>query len=123
MLQKWSLTLLRNEHGIAPLLELGGSLMESVTQWQKVLTEEAGAEFRTKRQIFEKVFQNPDVVVTLADHVLLFEPQNIQATEWLHQRCGLSMDNAQERDPVRVHPYEWRRIIDDLRNAGFKVLC
>lgn len=87
-------------------------------------TDRAEADFKIKREIFEKLFQAPpDVIVIPADHVLLFEPQNLSATEWLHQRYGLSMDNTQVRDPIRVHPCERQRIIGDLRTAGFKVLC
>ena len=63
----------------------------------------------------------PDVVVISGDHVLLFEPQNWLATEWLHRRCGLSLDNARVRDQIRVHPCQREKIVDDLKAAGFEV--
>jgi len=64
-----------------------------------------------------------DVVVTEADHVLVFEPQNWPATEWLHRRCSLSIDNAQVRDQIRVHPCQRLKVINDLKAAGFEVMC
>jgi hypothetical protein len=111
------------------------------SDWRGIQTGETKPDSVTKQQILEKVrkrlaelgftntepaplFQKaiPDVIVISDDHVLLFEPQNWPATEWLHRRCGLSMDNAQVRDQIRVHPCQRLKIINDLKAAGFEVV-
>ena len=111
---------------------------------EKILNQQEGPVNRDKleseirQQLFEKVGRkmaelgydsaspfhqvNPDVVIIPADHVLLFEPQNWSATEWLHRHCGLSMDKAQVRDQIHVHPCQRGKIIADLKAAGFEVV-
>lgn len=66
--------------------------------------------------------RTPDVVVLVDSHVLLFEPQNPRATEWLHHRCNLTLENPQARDRIQVHPCEWQKIVGELQQAGFHVL-
>jgi hypothetical protein len=93
----------------------------------------------TKQMIFEKVRQrmetlenkrsedscselNADVIVISDDTSLLFEPQNLQVTKWLRHRFKLSADNLKIRERIRVHPCQRRRIIAELKAAGFKVV-
>jgi hypothetical protein len=65
----------------------------------------------------------PDVIVISGDQSLLFEPQNMKASEVLHQCCGLvSIDGAERHERIRVHPGRSREIIDDLRTAGLTVV-
>jgi hypothetical protein len=66
---------------------------------------------------------NPDIIVISADHSLLFEPQNLRASELLRMRCGLSIESVHGRDRIRVHPCKGQKIIADLRAAGLKVVC
>lgn len=64
----------------------------------------------------------PDVVIVADDHALLFEPKNLRAAEWLHRRCNLSFENTKEYERIRVHPCLWHKVLDDLKEAGFRVL-
>lgn len=64
---------------------------------------------------------NPDVIVILDDQTMLFEPQNERALGWLHERCGPSVKGHNRRDSFRVHPSLSRRIIKELKAAGFEV--
>jgi hypothetical protein len=65
---------------------------------------------------------NPDVIVISDDTSLLFEPQNLQATEWLRRRFGLNGGNLTIRDRIRVHPCQRRGFIAELKTAGFEVV-
>lgn len=70
-----------------------------------------------------KTYRNPDVIVLIDESAVLFEAQNWPATKWLYNRCNLSLENAQLRERVRVHPCQWEKILAELRTAGFDVLC
>lgn len=61
---------------------------------------------------------NPDVIVISGDGTLLFQPRKQRALEWLHERYGMSVD---ERDSICVHPTRARKIIAELKAAGFTV--
>ena len=67
------------------------------------------------------VKNNPDVLIFVDDCAVLFEPQNWKSTEWLHNRCNLSVEDAQVRERVRVHPCQWEAIVTELKEAGFRV--
>ena len=67
--------------------------------------------------------RNPDVVLLVDENAVLFEPQNWPAAEWLYQRCNLSLEGAELRERIRVHPCQWEKILAELRHAGFDVLC
>ena len=97
----------------------------------------------TRQQIFEKVFRKmvesgiekggleissgfqkaPDVIVISDDGSFIFEPQNRRVTQWLHELCGLDMENTETCDKIRVHPCKRNKIIAGLRVAGFEVAC
>jgi hypothetical protein len=62
---------------------------------------------------------NPDVIVISDDQSFLFEPQNPRMADWLQQNFGIQ--NLSVRDRVRVHPSQCRRIIKELKMAGFEV--
>ena len=116
--------------------------MERIAVWRELSADEAKRESQIKEQILAKVAKrmsetrsggsvehelraelNPDVILISTSDVLFFEPQNWRASEWLHQRCALSMDNAQMRDRIAVHPCQREKIITDLKAAGFEVVC
>jgi hypothetical protein len=100
---------------------------------------EIASELNLKQQIFEKVRRrmselkhgdnsvpsfcselNPDVIVISDDRSLLFEPQNLRVTEWLHRHFGT--ENLGIRNRLRVHPCQRRGIIAELKAAGFEVV-
>ena len=66
---------------------------------------------------------NPDVIIIVGDQTMLFEPQNRRALEWLHERCGMSIEDNPKHNAVRVHPSLSQKIVDELKAAGFEVNC
>jgi hypothetical protein len=66
--------------------------------------------------------KNPDVIVTQANQTVLFEPQNRTTSEWLHCRCGLVADKISGDTEIQVHPSRCKRIIEELKVAGFEVV-
>ncbi|MGO8766855.1 MAG: hypothetical protein ACLQSR_17190 [Limisphaerales bacterium] len=65
--------------------------------------------------------KSPDVIVTHANQTALFQPQNRPASEWLHSRCGLFADKISGDTEFQVHPNLRKRIIEELKAAGFEV--
>lgn len=64
---------------------------------------------------------NPDVIVTHTNQTTLFEPQNCDASEWLHRRCGLIAEDISGDTEICIHPRKCQGIIAELRAAGFTV--
>jgi hypothetical protein len=67
------------------------------------------------------VSMKPDVIVKASQHTMLFQPQNRRASEWLCGHYYLPGRNANERTEFRVHPTRYKRIIEELKAAGFVV--
>jgi hypothetical protein len=65
--------------------------------------------------------KNPDVIVTRVHQTTLFAPQNHRASEWLHRRCGLPVENTSGDTEIRVHPRKCQSIIAELKAAGFVI--
>lgn len=63
----------------------------------------------------------PDVIVVARDQTVLFAPQHRRVSEWLHQRCGLAVENVSGHTEIRVHPRKCQSVITDLKAAGFVV--
>ena len=63
----------------------------------------------------------PDVIVTYANQTTLFRAQNKQASDWLRRRCHLTVENVSGDTEIRVHPSLIKRIIEELKAAGFEV--
>ena len=61
----------------------------------------------------------PDVCVVARDQTVLFAPQNLRASEWLHRRCGLAVENISGDTEIRIHPRRCQNIIAELKAAGF----
>jgi hypothetical protein len=117
--------------------------VERINRGEEPPSDEAEPGLDMKRKIFEKVRRkmielgleksncdspfgcqkSPDVIITSSDQVLLLEPQNWRVTQWLHERCGLRMDNIEACDKIPVHPCQRSRVIADLKAAGFEVVC
>lgn len=64
----------------------------------------------------------PDVVVTFANQTALFKTQNRQVSEWLRQRYHINSENVTDDTEIRVHPNRTKRIVEELKTAGFNVL-
>lgn len=64
----------------------------------------------------------PDVIVKTSDETMLFQPQNRLASEWLHRRCGLAADKISGDTKIQVHPSRRKRIVEELKAAGFEVV-
>jgi hypothetical protein len=63
--------------------------------------------------------KNPDVIVTRANQTTLFKMQNRQVSEWLHRHYRMSTENAKGDTEFRVHPTRCKRIVEELKAAGF----
>jgi hypothetical protein len=65
---------------------------------------------------------NPDVIVTRADQTVLFKMQNRQVSEWLRKHYHSTAGNVKGDTEIYVHPTRFKRIIEELKSAGFEVL-
>lgn len=112
--------------------------MERITNDKRDVAEERLCDSEIKRRIYEKFVRrmeklqseqtaqfehcrelNPDVIVIAGDETLLFEPQNLRVTEWLHRHFG--MDNLRIRERIQVHPARRQVLTCELKTAGFEV--
>jgi hypothetical protein len=64
---------------------------------------------------------NPDVIVTRVDQTVLFKMQNRQASEWLRKHYHSTAGNVKGDTEIYVHPTRFKRIIEELKAAGFVV--
>jgi hypothetical protein len=65
---------------------------------------------------------NPDVVVTHTNQTTVFKTQNRKASQWLREHYSLTVESGTGDTEIRVHPTRYKRIIDELKAAGFEVL-
>jgi hypothetical protein len=66
--------------------------------------------------------ENPDVIVTRTDQTTVFKMQNRRASEWLREHyhsTGGSGGSVKEDTEIYVHPTRCKRIIEELKAAGF----
>lgn len=63
--------------------------------------------------------KNPDVIVTRADQTTVFKMQNRQVSEWLRKHFNSMTGNAKGDTQIYVHPTRCKRIIEELKAAGF----
>ena len=63
----------------------------------------------------------PDVIVTFANQTTLFKALNQRVSEWLHHRCYLPAENVSGDTEFQVHPTRCKRIVEELKAAGFNV--
>jgi hypothetical protein len=64
---------------------------------------------------------NPDVIVTRADQTTLFKAQNRRVSEWLRRNYNLTTGRVKGDTEIQVHPTRCKRIIEELKAAGFEV--
>jgi hypothetical protein len=65
--------------------------------------------------------KNPDIIVSRADQTTVFKMQNRTASEWLHKHYRLTTESVKGDTEFQVHPARCRRIIEELKAAGFEV--
>jgi hypothetical protein len=63
----------------------------------------------------------PDVIVTCADQTATFKTQNKRVCDWLCQRYHMTSESANGHTEIRVHPGLIKRIVEELKAAGFNV--
>jgi hypothetical protein len=66
--------------------------------------------------------KTPDVIVTRADQTALFRTQNRRSSEWLRKHYHLAAGVVKGDTEIHVHPTRCKRIIEELRAAGFLVI-
>ncbi len=65
--------------------------------------------------------KSPDVIVTHTGQTALFKTQNRKSSEWLRQHYTLNTGSVKGDTEIRVHPTRCKRIIEELKAAGFEV--
>ena len=65
--------------------------------------------------------KNPDVIVTHTNQTALFKMQNRKASEWLRQHYTSTTGNVKGDTEIYVHPTRCKRIVAELKDAGFEV--
>jgi hypothetical protein len=63
--------------------------------------------------------KNPDVVITHANQTALFKMQNRTVSKWMRDHYNFTAGNAKGDTEIHVHPTRCKRIIEELRAAGF----
>jgi hypothetical protein len=63
----------------------------------------------------------PDVIMTFTNQTALFKTQNYRVSEWLHRHCNLPAESVSGETEFQVHPARCRRIVEELKTAGFDV--
>jgi hypothetical protein len=61
----------------------------------------------------------PDVIITRADQTTVFKMQNRRVSEWLRKHFNSMTGSAKGDTEVYVHPTRCKRIIEELKAAGF----
>jgi hypothetical protein len=64
---------------------------------------------------------DPDVIVTRVEQTVLFKMQNRQASEWLRKHYHSTAGIVKGDTEIYVHPTRFKRIVDELKAAGFHV--
>ena len=65
--------------------------------------------------------KNPDVIVTRADQTTIFKMQNRRVSEWLRKHFQSMPGSAKGDTEIYVHPTRCKRIIEELKAAGFTI--
>jgi hypothetical protein len=62
---------------------------------------------------------NPDVIVTRTDQTALFKMKNRTVSEWMREHYRSATGSVKGNTEIHVHPTRCKRIIEELRAAGF----
>jgi hypothetical protein len=63
--------------------------------------------------------KSPDVIVTHTNQTAMFKMQNRRASEWLRQHYHSTTGNVKGDTEIYVHPTRCKRIVEELKAAGF----
>lgn len=65
--------------------------------------------------------RNPDVTVTRADQTALFKMKNRMASQWMREHYHFTTGSIKGDTEIRVHPTKCKRLVEELKAAGFQV--
>jgi hypothetical protein len=65
--------------------------------------------------------KSPDVIVTHTNQTAMFKMQNRKASEWLRQHYLSTSGDVKGDTEIYVHPTRCKRIVEELKAAGFIV--
>jgi len=65
--------------------------------------------------------KSPDVIVTHADQTMRFKMQNCNVSKWLRKHYHSSAGNVKGDTELFVHPTRCKRIVEELKAAGFVI--
>lgn len=65
--------------------------------------------------------KSPDVIVTHVNQTVLFKVQNRRASEWLRKHYSSTTGTVKGDTEIRVHPTRCKRIVEELKTAGFVI--
>jgi hypothetical protein len=65
--------------------------------------------------------KDPDVIVTRAEQTALFKMKNRTVSKWMREHYHSSAGSIKGDTEIRVHPARRKRIIEELKAAGFDV--
>lgn len=65
--------------------------------------------------------KDPDVIITHADQTAVFKMQNRRVSEWLRKHFNSTTGGVKGDTEIYVHPARCKRIIEELKLAGFIV--
>ncbi len=65
--------------------------------------------------------KSPDVIVTRADQTTVFKMQNRRVSEWLRKHFNSATGSAKGDTEIYVHPTRCKRIVEELKAAGFVI--
>jgi hypothetical protein len=64
---------------------------------------------------------NPDVIVSRGDQTALFQMKNRTASEWMRKHYSSATGKITGHTEIYVHPTRCKRIVEELKAAGFQV--
>jgi hypothetical protein len=64
---------------------------------------------------------NPDVIVARTDQTALFKMKNRTVSKWMREHYHSSTGSVKGNTEIYVHPTRCKRIIEELKAAGFQV--
>ncbi|HEV2329990.1 MAG TPA: hypothetical protein VGY56_14510 [Verrucomicrobiae bacterium] len=64
---------------------------------------------------------HPDVIVARAEQTALFKMRNRTVSEWMREHYHSTTGDVKGNTEVCVHPTRCKRIIEELRAAGFTI--
>jgi hypothetical protein len=74
-----------------------------------------------KAPLATSVEKHPDVIVIRAEQTALFKMKNRTVSKWMREHYPSSAGSIKGDTEIRVHPARRKRIIEELKTAGFVV--